>query len=369
MRIRIEELFAIAAAVALMVLGVVASDRADSLQVFDFVRSMFRYVTFAFPGSGFLHVFLFFFYAFLFWLAYRLPLNYVVKRFLGYELSKPPDWKKVGKTLSDLGRGVAVMALTFVPSSFLLGWLDVVLRNIGKDLWLWHMDELLLGHQLFIALPTLLPQTFVAQELWVLYTSLPLVMGSVLVITFIVSRAYLFRWALLSFSICFFFAWPFFVNVPCQDPGEFFIRNVREETFSPSVQQELSEYAPGYLTEKLVNQLQTAETSVYDNSNVVPISCFPSMHAQWGVLSVFFLTIINRRLIIPLLVWLVVMLAGGIYFAQHYFVDYLVAVPIALFSIAVSWWLVVHDMADGKNQKKSVRSIKIKEGIKDIFLS
>jgi hypothetical protein len=64
------------------------------------------------------------------------------------------------------------------------------------------------------------------------------------------------------------------------------------------------------------------------------------MHATWSVLSIYFFSLLLPLSLIVTVPWVMLLLTGGLLFAQHYLVDYLVALPVAAASILISAWLL-----------------------------
>jgi predicted PurR-regulated permease PerM len=55
------------------------------------------------------------------------------------------------------------------------------------------------------------------------------------------------------------------------------------------------------------------------------------------------MTTYNKRLFFPVFILLIVMLIGGLYFAQHYLIDYLIAVPFAVLLYPLCFWVIKKD--------------------------
>ena len=101
----------------------------------------------------------------------------------------------------------------------------------------------------------------------------------------------------------------------------------------------LKDYVPSALTADYISRIAKAETNAL-RDNTVPVSCFPSMHAAWSFMVVYFLAKLRRWTLFVSLPWLALLLMSGIYFAQHYVVDYVVSVPIVAISLFLAYLLI-----------------------------
>jgi hypothetical protein len=329
---RVEEVLAVGMAFASVLL---ASYVAETMQpILSSVFALVKYFAFALPTNWGIVPLL---------LLYFLGVGYVIvvflsphiKRRFAVQLVSHTTTKKVRIALVEGVRAMLVLALSFVSSAVLLRELSVVLGIQSKDMLLWNLDVMVLGAQPFVVLPTALTHPWATHAMFYLYASLPFVVGGFFVYLFIRSRPNLFRLALISFTVSVFLAWPLYMSFPCQDPGNYFVFNLYNNTFSQEVEDVMRSYAPTPLTTDYMMTLHRAETQE-DPFPTVPISCFPSMHAVWGLLCVVFLGLMHRWIWMPGLLWLVGMLAGGVYFGQHYVVDYLAAIPFTILVLVLS---------------------------------
>lgn len=73
------------------------------------------------------------------------------------------------------------------------------------------------------------------------------------------------------------------------------------------------------------------------------------MHAGWSFVVVFFAFLFSPWTLLVTLPWTASLLLGGLYYGQHYAVDYLMALPITAFAIFLSFFLV---NLEAKQRKK-----------------
>lgn len=242
--------------------------------------------------------------------------------------------KKILRLFFEPLRVVAPLALVGVFFYWFLANISHQLRFFGKDLLLFHLDEALFGSALFFWLPNIFLSSSYTAIFHYAYFSLAPLMSITFGMLFVLSPENLFRKATISFIFSLILAFPLFYAFSCQGPYHFFIENLRNNEFSKNIQQLQDAYHPTPETFSLIKRIGEAEKDTA-RDNAVPISCFPSMHAVWGLFIVFFLARVRKWSLMLTLPWLTLMLVGGLYFAQHYAVDYIVALPVG----AASMWI------------------------------
>ena len=89
---------------------------------------------------------------------------------------------------------------------------------------------------------------------------------------------------------------------------------------------------PAEALQKHLNAIVDAETDK-SRDNAVPISCFPSMHATWGMFIVYYFARWRRKTLYFTVPWCILMLLGGLALGQHYLVDYMVAIPVMILCV------------------------------------
>jgi hypothetical protein len=338
---RIEEIGAVLIGVTFLCLYMFMGDITSPLphSVLEMVRYLFYTVTYE-------EIALFVLFCGLVLLfIHRSVFNYISLNYFHLTFTKKIDHRIFLTTVIDLLRAVLVIVVVCTPAIFLLVKYSFFAKYSSSDQVLFAWDKLLFGVSPYFYLPTVFSQDFVSQYLIGMYDILTLVVCFSFILFFLVSKKYLFRVFLTSFILSIVFSWPFFILFPSLDPGNYFIREFQNDT---SVQDLSSlklqeKYEPNEHTWKKVVLIQNVETMNFGNKTAVPISCFPSMHAIWGLMCVVLLTMYNKKLLPILVVWYISMLLGGVYVAQHYVVDYILAVPVAVVVLILSIWLIRHD--------------------------
>ena len=333
--VRIEEWLVFASAAVIMFINI--SVYRNNFSFFESSLWMFKYFSF---GTPFLTVFFFFIWMFCFWKLYiglvRIAQDIFIER---KAISLKERSKKLLMEIFASWR--TLVPFVFVSFAFyqLLANFSYQLRFNTADVFLIGLDRKLLGVYPFVWLPTFFNQEWFSHLMYFIYIYIGIPLGGTLILLFLFSRDFLFRRVVLAFTIMFVIAYPIFYFLPCQDPSNYFLRNIRGRSFSPETISMLQEYAPNALTSGYINRIAEAETNV-SRDNTVPISCFPSMHAAWSFMIVYFLAKLRRRSLFVSLPWLALLLLSGVYFAQHYAVDYLIAFVVVATSLFLANLLI-----------------------------
>jgi len=128
--------------------------------------------------------------------------------------------------------------------------------------------------------------------------------------------------------IILFIVWFLF---PVLSPQDRFLDNVYELPVPGFVEQYVVSYAPSEEIKEFLARMREAKQDL----SVFPTNTFPSAHAVWGVLLVYYSARLSRWLLLGTLPLAVLSSIGTFLFAQHYFVDLLAGIMAAVFSIAL----------------------------------
>ncbi len=336
-KIRPEEWLAALVAVVAVWLNVAVYHQQVSLP--EALIAMVQFFTFGEPFYGLFFIAIYGLALFDFYQALAL----VVNQWLWHH--QPPTKAAGRDLLKKLFKPIRVIlpiAITALPMYQLLAHFSYQWRLSSQDIILAKADQQFIGGLLFIYLPTKFVALWLTKLLRWACLSLSIILCAMLTLLFLLKQERLLRLMIAAVVWSFILAYPFFYYLPCQDPYHAFIENNRRQTIPSAIQTELAGYHPSAVTQNLAKQIAIAETNT-EHDNTVPVSCLPSMHAVWALIVIYFLARLSRWTIGPSLLWLVVMLAGGLYFAQHYLVDYVVAIPIAMLSIGLAYWLLRGD--------------------------
>lgn len=225
------------------------------------------------------------------------------------------------------------------PMYLLLSNISYVLRDTKSDITLAKLDLAIFGRLFFIDLPTKLNTELINNLFYYFYTSLSLVIGLFLIFLLFTKEKYLLRLSTTAFIISNILVYPIYYVVPAQGPLYSLISNVRNISLPTDLQVELDVYNPSQYTEKTSERILNYYVDE-TNDNASPVSSFPSMHATWAMIISYILWRVRKYTLFITVPWAVIMLTGGLYFAQHFLIDYFVSIPIAIASIFLSYRLV-----------------------------
>lgn len=297
---------------------------------------MVEYFSFGNPVFSF---FFFFIWMGAFWHTYKALGSIAVRRFVKKEPPIPGEVKAAAMHIWEPFRLLWPLAIFSIPLYGLLDAMSIRLRFVTQDIWLNAIDNSLFGFSPFIHFPSSFQNTLFETLIIYSYTKLPYVLGISFIVSYLTKHITLLRRHIFAFLMSLAIGFPIFFLVPCQDPNNFFLRNLRHKDFPPSVSTELSQYRPSSRVRDITNIIATVETSV-EHDNSVPISCFPSSHAMWALLVVYSFAVLSPWSLAVSLPWLFFLLSGGIYFAQHYVIDYIVALPVTIVCILLARYFI-----------------------------
>lgn len=329
--IRIEEwIVFISSATVIMISAVVYHEN------FSIARIAFQMLKYFSFGDPFLLLLFPMIYLLFLWKFYWLLANFIVDVILGKSrLPKGSGSELLYSILEPLRIGLPSVFIAIVFYG-LLGHLSYNLRFSGKDIALLAADRILTRVIPFLYLPTIVTSPFWAWMFKYAYYSLGIVMGVMMGVFFFRKKTQIiFRQTLIAFTISLIVSFTIFANVPCQDPNNYFIRNLRGNIFPPDITEALDRYHPSSQVQQSIQAIGNAETAQTADKSV-PISCFPSMHAVWAFLVIYFLAVTWRKSLFLSIPWVILLLVGGIYYAQHYVIDYVVGIPVAAICIFLS---------------------------------
>lgn len=243
-------------------------------------------------------------------------------------------------------RSILPIVLVSGPMYQLLHNISYQFRFDVKDVLLARADHALIGNFLFISLPSRFNSEWFNLLMQYSYTSLATCIGITLVLILFLKNDTLMRLAIAAFIFSNIVAYPFFYVLPAQGPLYSLILNMRSMNIPSDISSVISEYNPSVYTQKSDENIMMHFIDK-NTDNSAAVSCLPSMHATWGFIVVYLLWRVRRYTLFFTIPWVVLMLLGGLYFSQHYFIDYVAAVPVAMVSI-----LFAHLLIDVKRFKK-----------------
>lgn len=324
--LRVEERLALAASACAFFLNIGLYFKQVSLG--EAMLLAVRYFTFGHPLYAFMFLCVYFL---IMGLAYLLITS--LSRNRSVERFSLEDPMRLMRGFFAFFRAVGFLLLAGFFFSWLLTNASYQLRFSGNDLLFFRWDQALLGSSPFFWLPSVFSSSFFAALFQYAYFSLGLALVGTLALLFIVSRENLFRKAVMSFLLSLILAFPLFYALPCAGgPYHYFVENLGGNVFSSEVRQLRAAYHPSPDASAISSRIGDSDKDIA-RGNTVPISCFPSMHAIWGIFVVYFVMRVRAWSLFFTIPWLILMLAAGLFFAQHYGVDYLASLPVAAASI------------------------------------
>ncbi len=164
------------------------------------------------------------------------------------------------------------------------------------------------------------------------YSSLVYVMPVVLLVFFLFNKK-LFRVYIMSFFLVFMIALPFWKIVPAISPIAMYRFNLFDLPIPTYIVSEMDRYP---VSPYLVKHSADIERSFIDSSNnMIAVSTFPSMHAAWATITVFFAIELFWPLGLVLIPWCIMNIIGAVYSEQHFGVDVIFGIILAFIVIFI----------------------------------
>jgi membrane-associated phospholipid phosphatase len=150
------------------------------------------------------------------------------------------------------------------------------------------------------------------------FDKLSTIMGCSLVLLY--NKKKIFAGLVISYFVAIIFGLVLWSIFPVNSPNNYYLSK------NPQIE--------GYQPNKLVDDFQTNIRE--QQKDTLPISTFPSAHVMWGFETMFFWALYSRKTLFISVPWFILMSLGTVYLAQHWAVDILAAIPLAVFSIMIS---------------------------------
>ena len=228
----------------------------------------------------------------------------------------------------------------------------IQLRGNLIDGCLMEIDKSLLGfypflwfHQSTNFLKNLAP-LFLYSFLW-----LGLIMSISWLVFYLAGQRKFFSQYIIAMTLIAMIALPLWYFFPANSPQNTYLNNVYNKQIDPSIKELTDNYQPNrYL-------LGFHKEVGVELGGIAPVATMPSMHAAWTIIIVYYLFKFKRKTIYFTLPWAFFSILGTVYLAQHYFIDILVSLPIALIAIYLANCLVkiekrYYQGGKGDNQEK-----------------
>lgn len=205
--------------------------------------------------------------------------------------------------------------------------------------YLMHLD-----HQLFGVYPPLWLQNFARYPfldtllIWS-YKSLSLALTSTLFFL-AVGHTILFRRFILALFFALFVSLPFWCALPAISPDEMYRQNILASAAPTDIQTHLYQFSLS--STNLIQYLSTIRGTLNNPAlyHSYAVSSFPSIHASWGIIIAYFCLRLWHPFGLILIPWSLLNLLGTVYTTQHYAVDTLLGIVIAVVAIASANYII-----------------------------
>lgn len=228
---------------------------------------------------------------------------------------------------------IRVSLVIILPFSSISLLLSGMLRNIREPLWnitFIEFDKLLIGYYpfSFFTKTSFLNDLFLSQVFLKSFLFLSVFMGISGLIFYIYKRG-LFSQYIAAICLTMLFSLPFWYFLPALSPQNAFIYNIFQKPLPESISLSLNNYQPNEILHDFQSKVNESQ------KDTGSISTMPSMHIAWAFLTVFYLALFSRISLFLTLPWFFLSSFGTVYLAQHYILDGLLAIPIAMLSIVI----------------------------------
>lgn len=174
--------------------------------------------------------------------------------------------------------------------------------------------------------------------LWV-YNNIFFVFSFIFLLSFLFKKD-AFRRLVISFFISWIIAFPLWIFFPALSPDLMF----RINSFNLSDLKEAADFnglTPSIqLEDNLKIQEEIYKVNLEPKEKSLPISTFPSMHAAWGTITAYGGVMISPWLGTILIPLAIINYIGAVYILQHFSVDILSGIAVALISIIITEMLL-----------------------------
>ncbi len=248
------------------------------------------------------------------------------------------SWPKLKKFLVNVLffiRPFLGVTVFFTLINSLLGLLAVYLQERLVDTLFAKMDESIFGFYPFFALSN---QDVFSGKIPYLFIYSFLGLGIAMGIAWIVfyasgQKAFFSRYIMATVSAV-MISLPLWFCFPANSPQNAYLNNVYNKEIDISLSGITKNYNPGECI------MDFHEGSGVEQGKTAPISTMPSMHVAWAIIIVYYFFKFKKRTIFLTLPWFFFSTFGTFYLAQHYFIDILVALPVAFISIWLAGILI-----------------------------
>lgn len=162
---------------------------------------------------------------------------------------------------------------------------------------------------------------------------------------------------IISISLAVLISLPIWYLLPSNSPQNAFIKNV----YGKELKEDIKESVVGYRPTNVVSEFQDKINN--QQKTTPPISTMPSMHVAWAIIIAYLTFKLNKKLSLIFIPWAIFSTIGTVYLAQHYFIDIIVSIPIAVISLEIAKKLVRFEKKYYHNPQQDNNEVSAKENI------
>jgi len=338
----------------------------------DFFDYGFKHLAIGVKYFSFVFLFI---YLYIFYKLYLYIINWlnplIEKKVSFFSLTNPfkntlSKIKKMFFTGLIIIRPLFSVSIFFGFITILLGLLAVLLKGNFIDSLLMNLDNKLFGFYPFLG-------SYYQVDLFVKMIPLLvfgyLFLGSMMGITWIIlyfsKKRELFSEYIVAMTLAVIIAIPIWIIYPANSPRH--LNNIynpqRISQIYSKVDMDVKEIiANNKLDYRILN---FHEDIGIGRDDIIPISTIPSMHVTWALLILYYLYKVNKRTIFFTLPWNFLSTVGAVYLGQHYFMDAVIALPVAIIAICFANVLVKMEKKYYHNDRFDKYREKIRNQVKD----
>jgi len=221
--------------------------------------------------------------------------------------------------------------LSLFVLSLILGQIDVLNASRLQDNFLLSWDKWLTGKHLFISLAnTNFPSWFLESTIF----SFGILPVAVMVFGFVAAeyRLEMFKKFTAAFSLALLIMLTIWISLPALSPQDGFIDNVYTLPISTEIKTELTTYDPPKEIKEFLASVRERKGGL---GGVMPTPTFPSAHVTWGILALIYAFRAKKLWGWILLPLVALSTFGTNLLAQHYFVDILGGIAVAVVAVVL----------------------------------
>ena len=162
------------------------------------------------------------------------------------------------------------------------------------------------------------------------YMSLATVIGFLFFFT-LAKGDKIFYETILSFFLCIFLSMPFWYFFPALSPLEGYVDNIVSAQIAPEIKEVVVRLDPPPDLEKFFGAIR--EIRKVSEDSFFAVTTMPSMHVAWSIVILYFGALIWRPSLFFLIPYSLLNIIAAIYTLQHYAVDAIGGIFVALFAI------------------------------------